>query len=255
MDTKKELRPAVSEQESSDHAESETEPVLVDRSLLRLGAVLGILGVLLQMSVSSLHPHRVDPNSSASVFAEYAQSPSWTMVHIGQFVGALLIVLGLVALARSLSRQSGVAGALAVFGAVTAVLVAAVFAVQMAVDGVALKATIETWVSATVPANKAAAFQVAESIRWIEKGLSGFFHIVNGATLLALGLSVALGRRFARWVGWFGVFAGAGFLATGVITAETGFSDEAQRVVLPATLAMAIFLIGSFVSMWRRAAR
>jgi hypothetical protein len=53
------------------------------------------------------------------------------------------INVGLLALARSLSRQAGVVGALGIVGAVTAVLVAAVFAVQMAVDGVALKAAIE----------------------------------------------------------------------------------------------------------------
>jgi hypothetical protein len=56
-------------------------------------------------------------------------------VHIGQFVGTPFIVLAFVALARSLYQQPGVAGALAVVGTVTAILVAAVFAVQMAVDG------------------------------------------------------------------------------------------------------------------------
>ena len=64
-------------------------------------------------------------------------------------------------LARSLTRQGGVAGALAVIGGVTAVLVAVISAVQMALDGVALKATIDTWTNASQAADKASAYQVA----------------------------------------------------------------------------------------------
>jgi hypothetical protein len=91
-----------------------------------------------------LHPSHAQPNDSAAAFDEYSHSQAWTYVHIGQFAGTLLVVITLVAIARSLSRQPGIPGALAVLGGVTAVLIAAVFAVQMAVDGVALKGTIDT---------------------------------------------------------------------------------------------------------------
>jgi hypothetical protein len=66
-----------------------------DRSLLRLGAVLGLLGFVVQIVMDRLHPHRVAPNDSVNVFREYAGSDIWTAVHIGQFVGTLLIVLSL----------------------------------------------------------------------------------------------------------------------------------------------------------------
>jgi hypothetical protein len=68
-----------------------------DKSLLRLGAVLGLLGFVVQIVMDRLHPHRVAPNDSANVFREYARSDIWTAVHIGQFVGTLLIVLAFVA--------------------------------------------------------------------------------------------------------------------------------------------------------------
>ncbi|GAA3510714.1 hypothetical protein [Georgenia daeguensis] len=48
-------------------------------------------------------------------------------------------------------------------------LVAAVFAVQMAVDGVALKGAVDTWVNAA-EADRQAAFVAAEAVRWTEKG-------------------------------------------------------------------------------------
>jgi hypothetical protein len=199
-----------------------------------------------------LHPSNADSNDSAAAFQEYAASNTWTIVHIGQFFAALLVALALVTLAWSLTRQGGVAGALAVIGGVTAILVAAIFAVQIAVDGVALKATIDTWTNATQAGDKANAYQVAEGMRALEKSLSGFFHLVNGTTLLALGLGIAFGRSYPRWLGWVGAVSGLGFLAGGIVTAHTGFSPLAGTVLLGPTVLGAIFQIGAAVCMWRR---
>jgi uncharacterized membrane protein len=201
----------------------------VDRTLLRLGAVLAVVGLIVQVPLSFWHPHQADPNDSHTVFTEYAASSDWVMVHIGQFAGALLITLGLVALARCLARQPGIAGAFALLGGAAAVLVAAVFAVQMAVDGVALKATIDAWTIADGSPDKAAAFLVADGIRSLEKALSAFFHLSNGVTLLALGLALAIGHRLPRWLGWLGATAGVAFLVEGVVVAQTGFSHQAAK--------------------------
>ena len=229
-------------------------PVSVDKPLLRLGATLGALGIVVQIVMDRLHPHTVDPNNSAAVFREYATSHAWTAVHIGQFAGTLFIVLGLIALGRSLARQSGIAGALGIVGTVIAVLVAAVFAVQMAVDGVTLKAAIDAWIGAVNPTDQAAALQLAESVRWTEKGLAGFFQISQGITLATLGLSMAFGRRYPSWLGWIGALAGVANVAGGTITAHTGFSAQAGLILLPGTLLLAVFLVGTFISMWRRSA-
>jgi hypothetical protein len=223
-----------------------------DRSLLRMAATAIPVGLVLQVVTEALHPSTADPNDSAAAFQEYAASKTWTIVHIGQFFAALLVVLALVTLARSLAHQGGAAGALGVIGGVTAILVAAVFAVQMAVDGVALKATIDTWNNASLPADKASAYQVAEGMRALEKGLSGFFHLVNGTTLLALGLALAVGRAYPRWLGWVGAVAGLGFLGGGIVAAHTGFSALAGNVLLGPVVLGTIFLLGGAACMWRR---
>jgi hypothetical protein len=166
-------------------------------------------------------------------------------------VGIVLqVVMGFLHPAHADPNDS--AGAFAVVGGVTAVLVAGVFAVQMAVDGVALKGAFDAWTSATSAADKTAAFGVADGIRGIEKGLSGFFHLLNGATLLMLGVSMALGRDYPRWLGWVGAGAGIGFLAGGWITAHTGFSSQAGTVLPAALLLTAVFLVGNAVLVWRR---
>src|SRR5690242_20687589 len=169
-----------------------TTPRSADHALLGIGVAAAVVGVVVEIGMGILHPSHARPNDSAAAFEEYSHSQAWTYVHIGQFAGTLLIVIALVAIARSLSRRPGIAGALAVVGGVTAVLIAAVFAVQMAVDGVALKGAIDTWAHAAA-ADKPAAFLVADGVRWVEKALSSFFHLMNGATLLVLGLSVAVG--------------------------------------------------------------
>ncbi|PFG39514.1 uncharacterized protein DUF4386 [Georgenia soli] len=215
-----------------------------DRSLLRLGAVSIVVGLVLQFVMGLLHPSRADPNDSAAAFAEYARSDAWTAVHMGQFVGTLLIVIGLVAASRHLARQVDGAGAAAVVAGLAAVLVAAVFAVQMAVDGVALKGAVDTWVGAA-EADRQAALLAAEAVRWTEKGLSAFFQLLNGVTLLMVGLAMVLGRLFPRWLGWVGVIAGLGELPGSVVVAYTGFSPTAALVLQPAAVLGAVYLIGT----------
>jgi hypothetical protein len=140
-------------------------------------------------------------------------------------------------------------------GAVTGMagMLATIFPVQMAVDGVAFGSAMETWASAT-GAEQSSAFQVAEGIRGLEKELSAFFHVSNGTTLLALGLSVALGHLYARWLGGVAVLAGVAFLVGGAITGHSGFFDSSGVFLTPALLLMVVLVSGICFSMWRRAA-
>ena len=148
-----------------------TDPAVGDdRHLLRLGAVIAVVGLTIQVPLGFLHPHHADPNDSTRAFTEYAESTDWVPVHIGQFIGALLITLSLVALGRHLSRGGGIDGALGVLGGAAAIVVAAVFAVQMAVDGVALKGAINAWTITTNSTDRTAAFLVADGIRSSRKG-------------------------------------------------------------------------------------
>ena len=217
--------------------------------LLRLGALAGVAGLVVQVVSTLLHPSDAPPNDSAAAFREYAAFGGWELVHIGQWLGVVLVAVALFILARVLTGQSGLAGAFAVPAMVAAVLVAAVFTVQMAVDGVALKAAIDLWLG-SAPGGADAAFGVAEGVRGLEKGLSGFFHLLNGSTLLLLGLAMVCGRAGPRWLGGVGVLAGLGYLAGGVVTAYTGFSATAGTVLLGPLALGIVFLLGACAWMW-----
>lgn len=218
----------------------------------RAGAGAVLAGLASQVPLGALHPHREPPNDSVAAFREYAHSQDWVLVHLGQFLGLLLVTVGLVALAGILARHRGPAGFLGLAAAVTALVSAAVFAVQMAVDGVALKAAVDAW-QAAVPGDQAAAYRVADSVRSIEKGLSALFNLTNGLTLLTLGVGLVLGGDLGRRLGWLAAAAGVGLLAVGVLTAQTGFSHRASSVALPATGIFLVFAAGMLVTTWRRA--
>ena len=223
-----------------------------DPNRLRLGTAAMLLGLLSQVPLGSLHPHQEYANDSAAAFHEYAHSQDWVLVHLGQFLGVLLLTVGLVSVATALSRQRGAAGFLGVAAAVTAVISAAVFAVQMAVDGVALKAAVDDWVSATGTVDRDVAYRVAESMRSLEKGLSALFNTTNGLTVLSLGVGLTLTRGPGRRLGWVAAVAGVGLGAVGVITARTGFSHEATSLMVPTTAVLAVFVVGMTIAAWRR---
>jgi hypothetical protein len=223
---------------------------ITDRPVLEFGAIAGAVGFALQIVMEHLHPHHEQPNNTVAAFSEYSHATGWTAVHVGQFFGALLIVFSLLALSRLLARQSGLAGALATGGAAALVVVAAVFAVQMAVDGVALKHAVDSWAAATGPA-KTSALQVAEGVRWLEKGLSTFYHFMNGTALLGLGLSFVVGRTYRSWPGWVAIVAGIAFMAGGASTAETGFSMQSATILQPALILLLVSLVSAYVSVRR----
>lgn len=224
------------------------------RSLQAFGAAAAFGGFALQAVASAWHPSSAPPNDSVAAFHEYAHSESWVLVHLGQFAGALLVALALIIIARSIPRD-GATGVLALIGGAAATIWAAIFGVQMAVDGFALKAAVDAW-HAVPAADQPAAFLVAESVRAIEKGLSSLFHLTNGAALLSLGLAISIGGAYPRWLGWFGTAAGAGYLAGGIAVAHTGFSPEASGILSSALLPGVVFLFGVAVAMgWRSVGR
>ena len=105
-------------------------------------------GVLLSLAAGFFHPDRAPANDHAAAFAEYAHSGAWIAVHLGQFVGMMVIVAGLLALFLVLNGQAGRSVWAGPFGAAAAVLALGLYGVLQAVDGVALKHAVDAWATA-----------------------------------------------------------------------------------------------------------
>ena len=188
------------------------------------------IGVVLIALSEVFHPQREDPMDNPAVFMEYANSDSWTTVHLVQYFGFLLILGGLVALYYSISANPGRGAGLAPFGLAAAVTTAASYTVLQAVDGITLKRAVDAWASA--PADQeTAAFAAAEAVRWTEIGMNALSNFLTGLTLLLVGAAIALGGVYPRWTGWMAALSGVAFVYNGVV--EVAYEGFVPSIVKP----------------------
>jgi hypothetical protein len=139
------------------------------QALARLGSVSAFFGAIVLFASTLLHPLSRDPNSAPEAFAEYAADALYVWSHLGQFVGLALLGVALVALAATF--EPGRASAWARIGLAGAMASVAVAGALQAVDGVALKATVDRWAAASGEA-RATVFEAALAVRQVEIGLA-----------------------------------------------------------------------------------
>jgi hypothetical protein len=172
--------------------------------------------------------------------------------HLGQFLGFFGLAIGLVAFAATF--EPGRAAAWARVGSAGAVAGVAVAAALQAVDGVALKATVDRWAAADEEAARMLAFEAALAIRQIEIGLAGFLSVLSGLTLGGFGVAVLLSARYPAWLGAIGLLDGLAMSAAGAAQASTGFSDLAMALSMVSSSVSLAWGVLAGVFMWRSAA-
>jgi hypothetical protein len=201
------------------------------------GATLTV-GVLVSALAELIHPHHEPANNHHRVFVEYAASTAWTWVHYLQFGAALTVIVGFLLLRAAITAY-GHDSILARIGSATGVATLAVFAVNMAVDCIALKQSVDAWAAAP-PDERAARYASAETVRWLEWGANAFFQILLGTTVILFGLAIVRTVVVAAIIGYVATGAGIGLVANGLLTGLDGF------VASPlAPVSMLLFLLAS----------
>jgi hypothetical protein len=157
-------------------------------SSLRLSAALLLVGQLLYFVITLFHTGG-PANDHPTIFAAYAGSGSWTVVHIAQFACMAILIAGLLVLSFALDAGAGTASWVGRLGAASAVVALALEGALQAVDGVANKQADLAWISAP-DAEKAARFASAEAIRWIEWGMRSYQAFALGVALLLFAAAV-----------------------------------------------------------------
>jgi hypothetical protein len=223
------------------------------RPLLRIGSITFLTGLAIFIISSAFHTSRENPTNHLRVFAEYANSPPWIAAHIGQFVGEIIIFAGgFVALFRLLVQsESMTISLLAWIGFAIAIIAASTFSILQAVDGIALKRAVDSWVVAPAE-EKMAAFRVAEGIRWTEIGTNSIYHILQGTAAIVFGVAITLSPVVGRWIGAIGIFAGTVTTAAGLEVAYLGFASSNVGLYANSTIIYYIWIaiLGAF--MWRK---
>ena len=241
--------PTVAAWDPSTPVSDEVGSTAADRLTSRIGAVLFLLGLVVLVISTQLHPAHEDPMDNPAVFREYAQSDLWIAVHLGQFAGFLLVIGGLVALYYSIAIRPDAAAAIARFGFAVSITTGAAFTILQAVDGIALKRAVDAWASAP-PDQQGATFAAAEAIRWIEIGVNSLAFSLVGLTLVLYGIALALSGYFPRWTGWLAIAAGIAHVIRGVGVSYQGFVPSIAALVGLALLAL--WTVVMAVLMWRQ---
>ncbi|GAB2745698.1 hypothetical protein [Streptomyces bullii] len=220
-----------------------------DPPLRRLTIAGGLMvgGFLLNVILTAaLHPSGEEDDHPA-IFTKYADSSSWVAVHLGQFIGVLVTLGGLLVLYRVLRAADG-PSLLAQLAAAAAVATAAIWAVLQGLDGVGLKQAVDSWVSAS-GSDKAVRFANAETVRWLEWGFQSYFRILLGLTLALFGAAILVTRQIPGWLGLTACAAGACSLVFGVDVGYSGLASGLQDVLGVAIFILVlVFAVGVLVS-------
>ena len=194
------------------------------RPLLRIGSIAFLAGMVIVIVSTAIHPSTEDPSNHPLVFAEYASDDSWIAVHIDQFTGVIMVFAGgFVVLHRLLLQsESSMASILAWIGLALAIMTASAFAVLQAVDGIAQKRAVDSWVAAP-PEEKAIPFGVAEGIRFIEYGTNSIFRILQGTVAVIFGVVIVKSNILSKWIGGAGVVIGIITIYAGIEVAYFAF--------------------------------
>ena len=217
---------------------NQSPPGPVERDSVRLAAVLLLVGVVVTAIAGFLHAEGADANDHKTIFALYAASQSWTAVHLGQFIGMVIITFGLVALFFALDVRSGLGVWLNRFALLSAGTALALYGVLQAVDGVGLKQAVNAWASAG-DADKAVRFAGAETVRWLEWAVRSYQSFVFGLALLLFGAVIAVTGRISRPIGYLMALSGLCYVAQGWIIGNSGFSSANQ---IPTLLGIGLIL-------------
>jgi hypothetical protein len=196
---------------------------MVDRTLLRLSATLLFLGLLL--SIVAQFPHPGGSSTQEATFANYAAIgvEEWVAIHLAQFAGEAILLAGLLALFFALNLVEGTPRSIGFFGVVSAGLALALAGVLYAVDGVALKQSVDAWASAPV-AEKAARLASAEAIRWLEWATNSYWSLARGLALILFGIVIAWTARIPRPIGYLMGLAGLAFITLSWLVGTRGFT-------------------------------
>ncbi len=165
---------------------------MADHKLLRLSAMLLLIGVVVGFVLIFLHPPGANDHQAA--FTAYANSSSWAAIHLGQFVGTAVAIAGLLVLFFALGVSQGTPRWLGLFGAIAAGVTLALAGVRYAVDGVALKQAVDAWASAPA-AQQATRYASAEAIRWLEWGITSYQDFMFGLALVLFAIVIVWTAR------------------------------------------------------------
>jgi len=215
----------------------------------RVGATCAVAGSLLLSVGTYLHPLGADPNEPVAAPTEDAADRLWVASHLTHLTGVVLMMAALLSLTQQLEAGSGAGWArLAAGGAIASLAVATAL---QAVDGVALKVTVDTWAAAPA-AQKEGAFHAAFAVRQVEIGLASTLSLLFGLTGIVYGVALLADHTYPKGIGGLAIAGGVPAMVAGVVMAHAGFSGPAMVISMTAGVIVLVWMLTFGVFTWRR---
>jgi hypothetical protein len=231
-------------------ADRGTGPSGSGRGELRTAGGLMVGGFLINAVSTVFHPAGAEDDHEV-IFAAYADSGAWVAVHLGQFIGVLLALGGLLVLHRAM-RAAGQPPLLPHLAAAATLATAATWAVLQGLDGVGLKQAVDAWEGAS-GSEEPVRLAAAEVVRWLEWGFQSYFRVLFGLTLMLSGAAILAGRLVAGWLGWAAVLAGLLCVAIAVDVGYSGLASGLQDALnMPFLVVVFVFGCGVLATGMRR---
>ena len=215
-----------------------------DRGALTLSGALLLVGFVGNAIQRMLWHPTGEEDDHEAIFTEYAASDAWEATHLAELLLVLVALAGLLVLCRAVRRE---APYLALLAAGAIIASGAAWAALQAVDGVTLKQAVDAWAAAS-GTEKATRYADAETVRWIEWGLQGYFRVLLGGAFLLLGAAAVVSRLVPSWLGVLLAVGGLLSLAVGFSVGYAGLESGFQDAVgIAFQLVVLVFIVGLLV--------
>lgn len=220
----------------------------LQRSTQKLTAVLLMAGAVIGAIGNTLHPHVAV--SMTSKLQAIAGNQGWVAIHLTILVAILLVLGGLVGLARLLDDGPG--GPLARVGMAAALVGGTLATVSSSIDGFALKPLALQWAAGST-SDAAAVLGLAEAVQVAGFGIwsMGMF-VLFGVAFTCFGAAVVTAGQFPVWLGWIAIASGVGSATAALLQiANTGEVQTAETLFLASSLLVTLWAFAVGVLVWR----
>jgi hypothetical protein len=209
--------------------------------MLMAGAVIGAVG-------NALHPHVAV--SMTSKLQAIAGNEAWVAVHLTILVAILLVIGGLVGLARRLDDGRG--GSLARIAIAAALVGGALATVSTSIDGFAMKPLALDWAAAST-SDAAAVLGLAGAVQVVGFAIwSMAIFVLFGAAFACFGAAFVASGQFPAWLGWLAIVSGIGSAAAALLQiANTGEVQVAETLFFASSLLVTVWVFAMGVLVWR----
>jgi hypothetical protein len=194
-----------------------------------------------------VHPGGAATNQET--FEIYAASTNWAAIHLIEFISTAVLLTGVIVLYFALNLE-GNPRWLGIFAALSSGVSLGLAGVLYAVDGVALKQSVDAWTSAPA-ADQTARFASAEAIRWLEWGTNSYQGYMFGLALVLFGITIVWTARVSRPIGFLMGLSGLAFMVLAWLVGTRGFTSADAVPTQIAWLSLYALTIWILIVAWR----